>query len=41
MGVGIIEIIILSGIGLVAIVFVAWALSLIFKSNKSRKDKDS
>lgn len=41
MGIGIFEIIILSGIGLVAIVFVAWALSLIFKSNKSRKDKDS
>lgn len=43
MGVGISEIIILSGIGLVAIALVAWALSLIFKSrnNQSRKDKDS
>jgi hypothetical protein len=41
MGIGIFEIIILSGIGLVAIVFLAWAVSLIFKSNKPRKDKDS
>lgn len=41
MGIGIFEIIILSGISLVLCLFIGWAFSLIWKSSRSKKDVDS
>lgn len=41
MGIGIFEIIILSGIGLVLCLFIGWAVSLILKSARSKNDRDS
>lgn len=42
MGIGIFEIIILSGIGLVLCLFLGWAFSLIWKSVRSNnEDRDS